>query len=180
MQLPFGKRVQCGNFYVLKHTKALDKKTLKKLRKAEGIPPDLQKHLQRGLLPYITIGTITDSWRIEFVCGMTMYEAVNEIPVAIDSDGIYTYFGNGRINLGNIINGWFAYTSTVGDSEYQATVIKAMQDYLARMAEKNKEPLPEEENKKVMEESEADERHKATIIKMGNEIKEGENDDKKP
>lgn len=179
MELPFGKKVQCGNFYVYKHTRALSKKELKTLRKAQGIPPEIQKHLDRGLLPYITIGTVSDSWRIEFVCGMTMYNAINEIPVAIDSDRNYTYYGNGRLNLGNIINGWFAYTSTVGDEEYQATVIKAMQDYLNRMTEKNKEPLSEGENKDVMEESEADEKHKATIIEMGKEIEEGGKDDSK-
>lgn len=179
MKLPFGKRVMCGNFYVLKHTKALSKKELKLLRKAQGIPADVQKHLERGVLPYITIGTVTDSWKIEFVGGMMMYNAIDEIPVAVDEDKNPTYYGTARINLGNIINGWFAYTSTVGDAEYQATVIKAMQDYLDRASQKNKQPLSEEENKKAMEESEADEKHKAVILKMSNEIKKGEEDDKK-
>lgn len=177
MELPFGKKVMCGSFYVLKHTKALSSKELKKLRKAQGIPDDVQKHLSRGVLPYITISTVTDSWRIEFVIGLTMFNAINEIPVAVDSEGNYTYYGNGYKNLGNIINGWFAYTSTVGDAEYQATVIKAMQDYLNRMAEKNKAPLSEEENKKVLDEVEAQEKHKEVLIKMSDHIKDGEKDE---
>lgn len=180
MQLPFGKKVQCGNFYVQKHTRALSGKELKKLRSAAGIPADVQKHLSRGVLPYITVGTVTDSWRISFACGMMTYNAIDEIPVAVDGAGNYTYYGTGYQNLGNIINGWFAYTSTAGDTEYQATVIKAMQDYLDRMSEKNAGPLPEEENEKVLDETEKAEKHKATIRDMAKEImkedKDGEGD----
>ena len=135
MKLPFGKRVMCGNFYVVKSTRSIGSKELKKLRKSEGIPPEIQKHLQRGSLPYITISTVSDSWRIDFVVGMTMFDAINEIPVAVTNDGIYTYYGNAAINLGNLINGWFAYTSTVGDDRYQADCILAMQDYLYRHSE---------------------------------------------
>lgn len=175
-QLPFGKRVQCGNFYVLKHVKALSGKELKQLRKAQGIPGDIQKHLERGVLPYITIGTVTDSWRIEFVIGMTTYAAIDEIPVAVDGAGNYTYFGAGYQNLGNIINGWFAYTSTVGDTEYQADIINAMQRYLDRASEAQKEPLSDAENAEVMTESEAEEKHKATLQKMSDEIKKGGED----
>ncbi len=171
MKLPFGKKVQCGNFYVVKHSKALSKKELKALRQANGIPEDVAKYLTRGSLPYITVSTVSDSWKIDFVCGMMMFKAIDEIPVAVDEEGVYTYYGMDRISLGNIINGWFAYTSTVGDAEYQTTVIKAMQDYLERMAEKNKAPLSEEENKEVMKESEENENHKAVILKMSDEIK---------
>lgn len=169
MELPFGRRVMCGNFYVLKHVKALDKKTLKKLRTAQGIPADVQKHLKRGVLPYITVGTVSDSWRIEFAVGLTMYKAIDEIPVAVDNEGVYTYWGNARVNLGNLINGWFTYTATVGDEEYQATVIKAMQDCLARMSKKNAEPLSEEENEKVMEEIERQEQTRKFLLSGSDE-----------
>lgn len=172
MKLPFGKKVMIGGFYVLKHVKAIPTKQLKAMRKAQGIPEDVQKHLQRGVLPYITISTVTDSWRIEFVIGMTMYNAIDEIPLLADAAGNLYYYGNGYQNLGNIINGWFAYTSTVGDTEYQATVIKAMQDYLKRMAEKNKAPLPKDENEKVLDEAEAQAKHKKVLLEMSDKIKE--------
>lgn len=168
----------CGNFYVQKHTRALGSKELKKLRKAQGIPEDIQKHLSRGALPYITIGTVTDSWKIQFVIGMTTYEAIDEIPVAVDGDGNYTYYGNGRINLGNIINGWFAYTSTVGDDQYQAEVIKAMQGYLDRMSKDNSKPLSKEETEEVLQETEDTEKHKAVLINMSHEVQEGGSDGK--
>lgn len=164
MELPFGRRVMCGNFYVLKHMKALDKKTLKSLRSAQGIPADVQKYLKRGTLPYITVGTVSDSWRIEFAVGLTMYKAIDEIPVAVDNEGVCTYWGNARVNLGNLINGWFAYTSTAGDTEYQASVIKALQDYLARMSEKNAEPLSEEETVRVLEEIEKQEQSRDALL----------------
>lgn len=236
MRLPFGKKVMCGNFYVQKHTRALSSKELKRLRKAEGIPEDIQKHLSRGVLPYITVGTVTDSWKVSFVIGMTTFAAIDEIPVAVDGDKNYTYYGNGRINLGNIINHWFATTSTVGDELYQAQSITAMQDYLARMSgkpmtddekekgktnilkemqecidklsplkatepdvqvellklhkdmrlllnklfikEDHSQPLSKEENEKVLKESEDNEKHKAVLIEMSNEIQKGENDGK--
>lgn len=170
MKLPFGKKVMLGGFYVLKHTKALSSAEVKKLRNAKGIPADVQKHLERKALPYITVSTLTNSWRIEFVIGMGVYEAIDEIPVAIDGEGVYTYYGNARTNLGNIINGWFAYTSTAGDEQYQGDVIKAMQDYLARSSEANKEPLSDEENEKVLEEELGKENHKATLKSMSDEL----------
>lgn len=170
MKLPFGKKVMLGGFYVLKHTKALSSAELKKLRKASNIPEDVQKYLERKTLPYITISTLSDSWRIEFVIGMGIYEAIDEIPVAVDSEGAYTYYGNARTNLGNIINGWFAYTSTVGDEQYQGEVIKAMQDYLARYSEANKEPLSDEENEKVLEAELEKEKHKETLKSMADEL----------
>lgn len=170
MKLPFGKKVMLGGFYVLKHTKALSSAEVKKLRNAKGIPADVQKHLERKALPYITVSTLTDSWRIEFVIGMGVYEAIDEMPVAVDGEGVYTYYGNARTNLGNIINGWFAYTSTVGDEQYLGDVIKAMQDYLARSSEANKEPLSDEENEKVLEEELGKENHKATLKSMLDEL----------
>lgn len=166
----------CGAFYVEKRSRALGKRELKTLRQAAGIPSDVRRHLERGSLPYISIGTVSDSWKISFVCGLTMYNAIDEIPVAIDSEGKYTYYGTGYQNLGNIINGWFAYTSTVGDEEYQADVINAMQQYLKRMSEANKEPLSEEENAAVMAESEDKEKHLETLTKMSAEIQKGGSD----
>ena len=171
MELPFGKRVMCGNYYVLKHTKSLTKKEIEKLRNAQNIPNDVRKYLTRGVLPVITVSTVTDSWRIEFVAGMGVYEAIAEIPIAMDSEGNYTYYGAGYTNLGNIINGWYAYTSTVGDEEYQADVIKAMQSYLSRMAEKNKEPLPAEETKEVMDNEASKESASQTLKEMSEEVK---------
>lgn len=169
MQLPFGKRVMISGFYVYKHARVLSKKEMKALRSASYIPDAAAKHLGRASLPVITIGTVTDSWKIEFCVGMNMYEAIDEIPVAMDGEGKYTYYGSGYQILGNLINGWFAYTSTVGDAEYQADVIKAMQRYIERASKKNSEPLDKQEAEKVLDKCEASERGASALRKMKTE-----------
>lgn len=176
--LPFGKRVRCGNFYVLKHTKALSAKEVKKLRNQEGVPKYVQKYLQRGTLPYITVGTVGGSWRVEFIIGMTMYAAIDEQEPMHDGSGNYSFEGTARNDLYNLFNFWFCSTSTVGDEEYQTDCINAMHRYLDRMGEKNKAPFPKEENGKVLQEEEERERHKVILVSMSNEIKEREKDGK--
>ena len=44
--LEFGKKVQVGNYYILKYSKSLSKAEVKRLRSAQNIPADIQKHLQ--------------------------------------------------------------------------------------------------------------------------------------
>ena len=167
MKLPFGKKVMLGSFYVLKHSRSLSAKEAKALRKAEGLPPEIIKALDRRSLPYIKVSSVSESWSVEFVAGMCMYDAIDEIDVAIDGEGIYTYYGEAYKTIGNIINGWMAYTSTVGDVEYQADVVKAMQAYLKRAAEKGKEPLTREESEKAVEEAASVEERIRTLGEMG-------------
>lgn len=166
MKLPFGKKVMLGSFYVLKRSRSLSANEAKALRKAEGLPPEIIKALDRRSLPYIKVSSVSESWSIEFVAGMCMYDAIDEIDVAIDGEGIYTYYGEAYKTMGNIINGWMAYTSTVGDVEYQADVVKAMQAYLKRAAENGKEPLSREESEKAVEESSSVEERIRTLGEM--------------
>lgn len=133
--LPFGKRVSCGNFYVLKHTRALGRKELKELRARSGTPGDVRKRLRRGVLPCITVGTTSDSWRVEFSCVMEAYRAIDGIPVTVGPDGKWAYGEEDGEALAAIISGWFAYTSTVGDEEYRAEVLKALWGYIGRASE---------------------------------------------
>lgn len=171
MQLPFGKKALCGNYYVLKKTRTLTKKEMKKLREGGSAPASVLSQLERGGLPYIEVGTVSGSWRVEFVCEMGMYKALDEIPVAMDQYGVLTYYGEHYQALGNLINGWFAYTSTVGDAEYQSDVLRAMKDYLNRAGETNKAPLKARENERVLADAEADARHGAMLEGMLNDIK---------
>lgn len=154
----------------MKKSRTPSKKELKAMRKASNIPEEVQRHLDRGQLPFIEVGTVSGSWRIEFVCEFGMYRALDEIPVAIDSDGNLTYYGDAYKSLGNLINSWFAYTSTVGDAEYQADVVKAMERYLSRMAKAGKKPLSAKENESVLTEAEDNARHEETLKNMLNEI----------
>ena len=60
MSLPFGKKLRVRNFVVLKYTKSLKPSELKQLRNQKGIPAEVQKHLQRGGLPYIKVETLEE------------------------------------------------------------------------------------------------------------------------
>lgn len=150
--MPFGKRVRCGNYYVLKTSRPLTRTEIKSLKGNKRIPNEVQAYLQKKVLPCITVGTIADSWKVSFMAGMTMFNALDEIPVFHDSKGNYEYIGEARVSLANLINFWASATTTVGDAEFQADCINAMQRYLDRMSEKNKAPLPKEGAEKVYEE----------------------------
>lgn len=134
MILPAGRKVRIGNYEVLKYSRSLGKKELKKLREGvtDKLPASVMENLQRGVLPYIKISTISGSWSVEFVVGTMMYEAINEIPVAQDGDGNLTYYGNQYANLYHTINAMLADTTTVGDAEYQIAKQKLLHDYLER------------------------------------------------
>lgn len=173
--LPFGKRVMCGNYYVLKTTRSLSGNEVKRLRQTEHIPDEMKKHLQRSSLPVITVGTVADSWRVVFLGGLTMFNAIDEIPVFRDGEGHYMYLGNALANLRSLFNFWACATSTVGDEEFQADVINATHRYLDRMSEKNKTPLAKEENEKIMKESSDIEKQRAMLSSMSETIKNGEN-----
>lgn len=180
MPIPFGKRVKCGNYVIEKHTRALGKKELKKLRDAQGIPPEVQKELSRGALPYITVSTLAGSWKIEWVVGMSMFNAIDEIPVMHDDKGNYEVLTGFENDTNMLFNFWACATATVGDETFQSDVIKAMQEYLKRQSEKNKEPLPADEAEKVLDEEEKKESHAAMLqgVKDYIDKEEGENGDR--
>ena len=164
MKLPFEKKVLCGNYYVIKRNRKLSGKEAKKLQTIQGLPSEIQEKLTHNSLPYISVGTISGSWKIEFIAGMSMYNALDEIPVALDSEGKLTYYGDGYRTLGNIFNGWMAYTSTVGDTRYQNEVLKAMQDYIDRASAANSDPLPDTDNAEVLDDAVLDEESRQTLL----------------
>ncbi len=176
MRLPFEKKVLCGNYCVIKKNKRLSNKESAKLRSMSKLPKEIQESIARHSLPYISVGTISGSWKIEFVAGMSMYNAIDEIPVAVDSDGVLTYYGDGYRTLGNIFNGWMAYTSTVGDAKYQNEVLKAMQDYIDRASVAGSDPLPESENAEVLDDAVLTEESRQTLLDIHKRIQEDTKD----
>ena len=170
--LPFGKKIKVMNFFVLKYTKALKGGELKRLRNAEGIPADVQKHLQRGGLPYIKVMTLSENWSVEFICSSTMYNFIdsrcqvneqNELP----NDTI--------LALHNLFALMYADTAVLGDTEYYEIKGKALNEFMARQKASDETAESKAEDDKVLEEVKAGEEAKANIIDMSNQIKEGGN-----
>ena len=175
--MEFGRRYQVGNYTVMKRVRALNKRELGILRTQAGIPADVQKHLQRGGLPYIIVETVSGSWSMFWVCGLAAYAMIDRmLPLAVEheedpSDG---YEGMTVADFAHLFNMWYTDTNVMGDEEYQKAKAEAFRAYMERL-EASREETPEEkaEDDKVLEGLRADEEAKATIVDMAEQIREG-------
>lgn len=171
--LEFGKIYHAGNFIIKKFTRTLTKKQMLQLRDAMNIPRDIQKRLERNGLPFIKASTVSGSWSIEWAFGMSFFDAINEMPVNENGE----FFGAGLDNLTMILTCMFADTSVVGDMEYMAEKQKLMHKYFYRKADKGE--MTEEEIKESEEAADEvlrNEQHKETLLKMGKEVENGNNE----
>lgn len=168
--LPYGKKIRVKNFVILKYSKALKKSELKEVRNMQGIPADVQKHLQRGGLPYIKVSTLAENWSVEFVCGSTMYNYIDTRQTEPEWDDILTE--DSVTALHNLFVMMLADCTIFGDEEYITAKGKLLQEYMAR--QKAKEETPEEKaaDDKVLEELKNDEDAKANILSMVDDLKE--------
>lgn len=168
--LPYGKKIRVKNFVILKYSKALKKSELKEVRNMQGIPADVQKHLQRGGLPYIKVSTLAENWSVEFVCGSTMYNYIDTRQTEPEWDDILTE--DSVTALHNLFVMMLADCTVFGDEEYITAKGKLLQEYMAR--QKAKEETPEEKaaDDKVLEELKNDEDAKANILSMVDDLKE--------
>ncbi len=182
--LEYGHRVQCGNYYILKHNKSLSKAEVKKLRTAQGIPADVQKHLQRASLPYIKVATITDSWSVEFVIGMKMYELLDDVHVVFDGEGNRLLYGEEKNTFEHIFVQMMTDTTLVGDKDYRLGKLRLQKEYLEREAkrinEANDAGKTEEQLRKESEDAVQEvidrEKHAATIVEMGKQVAKEESE----
>lgn len=169
--LELGKIYHAGNFIIKKFTRTLTKKQMLQLRDAMNIPRDIQKHLERNGMQFIKASTISGSWSVEWVFGMSLFDAINEMPVNENGE----FFGVGLDNLTMILTCMFADTSVVGDMEYMAKKQELMHEYFKRAAKKGE--LTEEEVKECEEAADEvlrNEQHKETLLKMGKEVEDGD------
>ena len=165
-----GKIYHAGNFIIKKFTRTLTKKQMRQLYNEMNLLKDIQKELQREGLQFIKASTISGSWSVEWVFGMSFFKAIDEIPVNENGE----FYGTALDNLTMILTCMFADTSVVGDMAYMAEKQKLMYTYFDRMA-KNGDPTEEEikESEEASDEVLKNEEHKATLINMA---KEAEND----
>lgn len=171
--LEFGKIYRAGNFTIKKFTRTLTSKQMQELRDNMNTPREVQKKLQRNGLPFIKASTVSGSWSVEWVFGMSLFDAINEIPVNENGE----FFGVGLDNLTMILTCMFADTSVVGDIEYMAKKQELMHEYFKRAAKKGE--LTEEEVKECEETADEvlrNEQHKETLLKMGKEVEDGDDE----
>lgn len=171
--LELGKIYHAGNFIIKKFTRTLTSKQMQELRDNMNTPREVQKKLQRNGLPFIKASTVSGSWSVEWVFGMSLFDAINEIPVNENGE----FFGVGLDNLTMILTCMFADTSVVGDIEYMAKKQELMHEYFKRAAKKGE--LTEEEVKECEETADEvlrNEQHKETLLKMGKEVEDGDDE----
>lgn len=172
--LEFGKIYRAGNFVIKKFTRTLTKEQMLQLRDAMNIPRDVQKRLERNGMQFIKASTISGSWSVEWVFGMSFFKAIDEMPVNENGE----FYGTALDNLTMILTCMFADTSVVGDMEYMAEKQKLMHKYFDRMA--NKSEMSDEEIKESEEAADEvlkNEEHKATLINMAKEVNDDRQND---
>ena len=158
---------------IKKFTRTLTSTQMQELRDKMNIPREVQKKLQRNGLPFIKASTVSGSWSIEWVFGMSFFQAIDEIPVNENGE----FYGASLDNLTMILTCMFADTSVVGDMEYMAKKQEFMHEYFKRAA-KTGEPTEEEEKEfeEAADEVLRNEQHKETLLKMGKEVEDGDDE----
>lgn len=171
--LEFGKIYRAGNFTIKKFTRTLTSKQVRQLRDENNLPREVQRELRRVGLPFIKASTVSGSWSVEWVFGMSFFKAIDEMPVNENGE----FYGTALDNLTMILTCMFADTSVVGDMEYMAKKQELMHKYFKRAA-KTGEPTEEEEKEfeEAADEVLRNEQHKETLLKMGKEVEDGDNE----
>jgi hypothetical protein len=164
-RMPFGKRLKCGNFLVLKYTRTLSKGEMKTLRDTMGIPQDMRKYLHRGGLPYIRVEALTGIWAIEFCCNTQMFMTIDQLlPVAIDAANNDEEAETTVADFAHLFALMMTDTMVIGDGEYQKAKAEAMRDLIDRQ-----KPL-EGDDKEILEEMQKEEEALAAVVDMAKEV----------
>ena len=163
-RLPFGKKVKCCNFLVLKYTKTLSKSDLKTLRNTVGIPADVQKHLQRGGLPFIRVEALSGIWGVEYCCNTQMFMVIdNLLPLAIDASLHDVDVTTSVADLAHLFAMMMTDTMVVGDEEYQRDKALAMKGFMERQKPAK---VSEEEDAETLETLKTEDEARAAMDEM--------------
>ena len=165
--LPFGKKLLARNFVVLKYTKALKKSELREARNMQGIPAEVQKHLQRGGLPYIKVSTLAENWSVEFVCGSTMYNYIDTRQLSESKDR----FDDDSIDaLHNLFVLMLADCTILGDAEYLEAKGKLLKEYMERHKAADIDKAADD---KILDEMKSESEAKDAISEIKDKIEKG-------
>ncbi len=169
--LPFGRKIQVGNYTVLKYTKTLTKQQMKSIREDKDIHPEVKRQLTRNGLPYIKVEAISQIWSVEFCCNTGVYLHIDRVlPLALLADQEKREPEYESIaDFAHLFSMWMTDTTVQGDSTYYADKGKALKGLIERQtALRKKAETPEEkaEDDKILEEVKAAEEAKAAIVDM--------------
>ena len=173
-EIPFGKKMQFGNFTVLKFNKTLSGKRMKELREGLGMMPKSERgKLKRAGIPYIKIEAISGIWAIEFACNTFMYRQVEFMASLAAKEEVP---GSSTANLVHLCDMFFTDTTIHGDEEYYIDKAKALKGFMERHAKAASDETDEEKaaDDKILEEVKADEEAKTAIKDMAEELKKEE------
>lgn len=169
--LPFGRKIQVGNYTVLKYTKTLTKQQLKSIREDKNIHPEVKRQLTRNGLPYIKVEAISMIWSVEFCCNTGVYLHLDRVlPLALlaaQEKRKPEY--ESLADFAHLFGMWMTDTTVQGDTIYYNDKGNALKALIERQtASRKKAETPEEkaEDDKVLEEVKAAEEAKAVIVDM--------------
>ena len=181
--LPFGRKIQVGNYTVLKYTKTLSKQQLKSIREDKDIHPEVKKQLTRNGLPYIKVEAISMIWSVEFCCNTGVFMYIDRVlPLALlaAQEGREPEYET-IADFAHLFGMWMTDTTVQGDSIYYAdkgNALKALIERQTALRRKAETPKEKAEDDKILEEVKAEEEAKANIIDMAQNInKEGGSDE---
>lgn len=129
--MDFGKKYRVGNFEMIKVSRSLTKKEIKQLRDGMGIPKDIQKHLTRGVLPYIKVRAISGMWSLEWSVGMVMFNII---------DGADFTDVKEMEAMKSLLTRFYTMTSVLGDAQMQHDIQNVISGFMERIK-------PEKDNK---------------------------------
>lgn len=179
--LPFGKKIQVGNYTVLKYTKTLTKQQLKQLREGQDIHPEVKRQLSRSGLPYIKVEAISQIWSVEFCCNTGVYLHIDRVlPLALlaAQEKRKPEFES-IADFAHLFGMWMTDTCVMGDTLYFNDKGRALKALIERQAAAKAE-TPEEKaaDDAVLDELKKEEETKATILDMAKTVVDAQQEEK--
>lgn len=171
-EIPFGKKMQFGNFTVMKFVKTLSGKQTKALREGLGmIPKSERSKLTRAGIPYIKIEAISGVWSMELCCNTDMYRQIEYMASQAMDEGDTP--GTNTANLHHLCNMFFSDTAIRGDEEYFVDKAKALKSFMERCKAGEETSEEKATDDKILDEMQEDEKTKAAIVEMTQEAMKG-------
>lgn len=175
--LPFGKKIQIGNYTVLKYVKTLTKNQLKNLRDEKNIPQEVRKQLTRTGLPYIKVEAISQLWSVEFCCNTAVFIYIDRVlSQAIVADQAGRKLDRDSVaDFAHLFGMWMTDTCVMGDSIYLQDKANALQALLDRQKSARQETEEEKAaDDQILGEMQKEEEAKAAIIDMAENVRKEE------